>query len=142
MLVWSILTVWGNAIMHASMSDSASTYGWYHNIIGSIYYLYSTMLCLNTVTLLVWYIIYPLHFVWLVLQYDWSNISSRIYHIPWTWQIFVVETRCHIDLLTYMKLTNTLTTTANMYVRDLDIRSYKIYKIYTSRTLRDVYASI
>ena len=41
-----------------------------------------------------------------------------------------------------MKLTNTLTTTANIYVQELDIRSYKIEETYTSRTLRDVYASI
>ena len=41
-----------------------------------------------------------------------------------------------------MKLTNTLTTEANMYVQDLDIRSYKIEDTYTSRTLRDLYASI
>ena len=38
----------------------------------------------------------------------------------------LLKQRCHIYLLTYMKLTNTLKTTANKYVQYLDISSYKI----------------
>ena len=34
-----------------------------------------------------------------------------------------------------MKLTNTLTPTADMYVRDLDISSYEMDQTYTSSTL-------
>ena len=115
----------------------------------------------DTIILLVQYIIFTLLCFFLILSRDWSYIfyllysSSDQYHniigqiYPLSFTIYpehggylLLIQRCHIYLLTYMKLTNTLTTAAHMYVQGLDIRSYNIDETYTSSTLRDIYSSI
>ena len=85
--------------------------------------------------------IFLLMFIWLLPQYYWSNISSPLYRINKNIEILLRQI-WSADFLTSMKLTEPLINTAKRYVKELDIWSYNIEEMHTSRTLRDLYTSI